>query len=124
MTGGSNATAVKVSRVPTAGMPGAIVSQLFLDADGRTQKTKPSYCTNAKPGDESFLSYLIEQARTRVFQRHLTMCRMKESRLHTHPGLLIMLKAIEISGNKSPASQPLGPVARHRMLEILLISIT
>src|SRR3954462_16031845 len=43
MIGGSGATVVKASRVPTAAMPSAIVSQLFLAVDGRTEQTKPSY---------------------------------------------------------------------------------
>jgi hypothetical protein len=43
MTDGSDATVVKVSRVPTAAMPSAIVSQLFLAVDGRTEQMKPSY---------------------------------------------------------------------------------
>lgn len=42
MTGALNATAVKVSRAPTAGMPAAIVSRLFLVVDGRTRKRRKS----------------------------------------------------------------------------------
>lgn len=42
MTGESDATAVKASRVPTAAMPGMTVSQLSLAVDGRIQTMKLS----------------------------------------------------------------------------------
>lgn len=79
MTGALNATAVKASRAPTAGMPDATVSRLFLVVDGRTRKDENlKSILIQKPGDGDFLFCPLEQAQAAVFPMSLKSCRMDD----------------------------------------------